>query len=109
MADATTAAGGPGNLRCTSGDVEISTATLLSDPPPTDLDENPLPKDGDSFVCAAGSTVLATVEITLKSNANSVRSDIGLWVKTDGDDTDLYSGTCTHLDLMIKLMTNVAI
>jgi hypothetical protein len=86
---------------CTSNDVRIATTTLnsyrLSDgqggflPPVT---FNP----GDIVNCNEGDQIVLNLNAKLEETANSARSDIGIWIATDGGDA--LTGACNHYNLV---------
>jgi hypothetical protein len=68
---------------CTTGDVRVSSLTVLGTP----------------VVCTPGETINVTVEIEILSSAN--RYDVGLWVNQDGESA--RTGTACHRDALIPL------
>ncbi|MDT8437263.1 MAG: hypothetical protein RRA92_10985, partial [Gemmatimonadota bacterium] len=87
----------PYDLNCTANDVVIALAFVDNCVGCTGRIENPDPDPAapDSiFTCVEGDTLTITGSVSMKSNAQQTRGDIGWWVASDGGDG--ISGSCTH-------------
>jgi hypothetical protein len=93
----TSGLGSPNALNCTSNDIYLAQATVTeysTDGGATFQTVAP----GQFITCAQGQTFQAKVVAQLGQSANSMRTDIGVWIATDGGNAQV--GTCNHYNLV---------
>jgi len=90
-------------LNCTSQDVKIATATvtnyLIADAN-GNFSGTPIPYNpGDNVTCTVNRRIQLTMSAKLNETASSARSDIGIWLATDGGNGQ--TGACNHYNLPV--------
>ena len=85
---------------CTSNDVAIATTTLVSYQLPDGQGgfTAPIPYSGGTVACNDGDPIKLNINARLEETANSARSDIGIWIATDGGNA--ITGACNHYNLV---------
>jgi len=85
---------------CTSNDVAIATTTLVSYQLPDGQGgfTAPIPYNGGTVACNDGDPIKLNINARLEETANSARSDIGIWIATDGGNA--ITGACNHYNLV---------
>jgi uncharacterized repeat protein (TIGR01451 family) len=94
-------------LNCTSQDVKIATALVASyriadaagNFSGTPIQYNP----GDNVSCIKDRKIELTMSAKLNETASSTRSDIGIWLATDGGNAQ--TGLCNHYNLPVNPLT----
>ena len=94
-------------LNCTSQDVKIATALVASyriaDAAGT-FSGTPIPYNaGDNVSCIVNRKIELTMSAKLNETASSTRSDIGIWIATDGGNAQ--TGACNHYNLPVNPLT----
>ncbi len=80
---------------CTSNDIRIARADVKQySLNGTDF----ITFTGQPIACNAGQTILVTMDAILQETATSERTDIGIWIATDGGNA--RTGTCNHYNLV---------
>jgi hypothetical protein len=88
----TSGLGSATSLNCTANDIEIALATF------TEATINGQTYHaGDVISCNAGDSIDLVMDAQLLQNANSARTDIGIWIARDGGDAE--TGSCQHYNL----------
>lgn len=86
---------------CTAQDVKVAKAVVTGAcKPTTNGGCVPLQTENGTPVCTEGDDILVSAQVYLWNNANSRRSDVGVWLSKTGKSTTTYSsansGQCTH-------------
>ena len=84
----------PSDLNCTSNDVEVTSVVatqMLVNGTWVNLGAN------NPISCTEGEVISIRATATLSDNASAGRSDVGLWIGTDGGDAQ--TGSCNHYNL----------
>jgi len=88
-------------FNCTSNDVKIARTNLISYQT-SDLNGNFGPvttyNAGDNVTCLVGTTIKLNLTAELDETASSARTDIGIWIATDGGRA--ITGACNHYNLV---------
>jgi uncharacterized repeat protein (TIGR01451 family) len=88
-------------FNCTSNDVRIARTNLLSYQT-SDLNGNFGPvtqyNAGDNVTCLVGTNIKLNLTAELDETASSGRTDIGIWIATDGGKA--ITGACNHYNLV---------
>jgi uncharacterized repeat protein (TIGR01451 family) len=99
-------------VNCTSNDVKIARTNLISYQT-SDGQGNFGPvtayNAGDNVTCLVNSPIKLNLTAELDENANSERTDIGIWIATDGGKA--ITGACNHYNLVpgTQNVTNEAV
>jgi hypothetical protein len=81
---------------CTSNDINIAVAVLGG--VSFDGGQTYTAYTGQSITCNPGDTIFAQMSALLDETATSARTDIGVWIATDGGNA--RTGTCNHYNLL---------
>jgi len=94
-------------LNCTSQDVKIATALVASyriADAAGNFSGTPIPYNaGDNVSCIVNRKIELTMSAKLNETASSTRSDIGIWIATDGGNAQ--TGACNHYNLPVNPLT----
>jgi len=85
---------------CTSNDISIATATVVSyQVTLADGTFGPVTpfNPGDNVSCLAGTPIKLNINARIEETAASARSDVGVWIATDGGNA--ITGACNHYNL----------
>jgi uncharacterized repeat protein (TIGR01451 family) len=92
---------------CTSQDVKIATALVSSYRIADSLgvfSGAPIPYNaGDNVTCIQDRKIELTMSTKLNETASSARSDVGIWIATDGGNAQ--TGACNHYNLPVNPLT----
>jgi hypothetical protein len=83
---------------CTSNDVNVATAELTQVCTGPNFTNCVTVNPGQTITCDEGTTLQIGVRAHLEETASSARTDIGVWVSTDGGNARV--GACNHYNLI---------